>query len=104
MDQLKLAAQTYLDYYSMPIVSYSLELSALPKEVQIGDNITLVDKIKRTKQKQRIVRIIRYPYTPEKDKVEISNQIVDFAKTFTKFNSDYEKQIAYIKKNLNTLL
>ena len=104
MDQLKLAAQTYLNYYSMPIVSYNLDLSVLPKETQLGDNIILVDKIKRTKQRQRVVKLIKYPYTPEKDKVELSNQIVNFAETFTKFNSDYNKQIEYIKKNLNTLL
>lgn len=104
MDQLKLAAQTYLNYYSMPIVSYSLELSMLPKETSLGDNIILVDKIKRTKQEQRVVKIVKYPYTPERDKVEISNQIVNFAETFTKFNSDYNKQIEYIKKNLRTLL
>lgn len=102
-DQLKMAAQAYLDYYSMPIVSYSLELSALPKETNIGDTIILVDKIKRTKQKQRVVKIIRYPYSPERDRVEVSNQIVNFAETFLKFNSDYDKQIAYIKKNLATL-
>lgn len=99
-----MAAQAYLDYYSMPIVSYNLELSALPEETQLGDNIILVDKIKRTKQRQRVVKLIKYPYTPEKDKVELSNQIVNFAETFTKFNSDYNKQIEYIKKNLNTLL
>lgn len=98
-----MAAQAYLDYYSMPIVSYNLELSMLPKETQLGDNIILVDKIKRTKQRQRVVKMIKYPYTPEKDKVELSNQIVNFAETFTSFNSDYKKQIAYIKKNLTTL-
>ncbi len=104
MDQLKMAAEAYLDYYSMPIRSYNLELSALPPETQIGDNIILVDKIKRTKQKQRVVKIVRYPNNPERDKVELSNQIVNFAETFTSFNSDYKKQIAYIKKNLTTLL
>ena len=102
-EQLKMAAQAYLDYYSMPIVSYSLDLSALPKETQIGDNIILVDKIKRTKQRQRVVKLIKYPYTPERDKVELSNQIVNFADVFTRYNSDYRKQIAYIKKNLATL-
>ena len=102
-EQLKMAAQAYLDYYSTPIVSYSLELSSLPKETQVGDNIILIDKIKRTKQKQRVVKTIKYPFNPEKDKVEISNQIVNFADTFIKYNSDYNKQIAYIKKNLATL-
>lgn len=103
MDQLKMAAQAYLDYYSMPITSYALDLSTLPPETKIGDNIILVDKIKRTKQKQRVVKIVRYPNSPERDKVELSNQIVNFAQTFTSFNSDYKKQIAYIKKNLATL-
>lgn len=103
MDQLKMAAQAYLDYYSMPITSYALDLSTLPPETKIGDNIILVDKIKRTKQKQRVVKIVRYPNNPERDKVELSNQIVNFAQTFTSFNSDYKKQIAYIKKNLATL-
>jgi len=102
-EQLKMAAEAYLSYVSAPIVSYSLELSALPQETQIGDNIILVDKIKRTRQRQRVVKIINYPFTPERDKVEISNQIVNFAETFTKFNNDYKKQIAYIKKNLTTL-
>ena len=103
MEQLKMAAQAYLDYYSMPITSYNLNLSTLPKETQLGDNIILVDKLKRTKQKQRVMKMIRYPYSPERDKVELSNQIVNFAQTFTSFNSDYKKQIAYIKKNLATL-
>lgn len=103
MDQLKMAAQAYLDYYSMPIVSYNLELSALPQNTQIGDNIILVDKIKRTKQRQRIVKITKYPFAPERDKVELSNQIVNFADTFVKYNSDYQRQIKYIKNNLTTL-
>ena len=103
MEQLKMAAQAYLDYYSMPITSYNLNLSTLPKETQLGDNIILVDKLKRTKQKQRVMKMIRYPYSPERDKVELSNQIVNFAQTFTSFNSDYKKQSAYIKKNLATL-
>ena len=102
-EQLKMAAEAYLSYISSPIVSYSVELSALPVGTDLGDSITIVDKIKKTKQKQRVVKIIKYLFAPEKDKVEISNQIVNFADTFIKYNSDYNKQIEYIKKNLATL-
>lgn len=102
-EQLKMAAEAYLSYVSSPIVSYSVELSALPAGTALGDSITIVDKIKRTKQRQRVVKIINYPFSPEKDKAEISNQIVNFADTFIKYNSDYNKQIEYIKKNLTTL-
>lgn len=102
-EQLKMAAEAYLSYVSSPIVSYSVELSALPAGTALGDSIIIVDKIKRTKQKQRVVKVINYPFSPERDKVEISNQIVNFADTFIKYNSDYNKQIEYIKKNLTTL-
>lgn len=102
-EQLKMAAEAYLSYVSSPIVSYSVELSVLPAGTALGDSITIVDKIKRTKQKQRVVKVINYPFSPERDKVEISNQIVNFADTFIKYNSDYNKQIEYIKKNLTTL-
>lgn len=100
---LKMAAEAYLNYVSKPIVSYSLDLSSLSKDTGIGDTITIVDKIKRVRDKQRVVKIINYPFTPEKDKVELSNQIVNFADTFVKYNSDYQKQIQYIKNNLATL-
>lgn len=102
-EQLKAAAEAYLATVSTPIVSYSVELSSLPPNLALGDTIVLIDKIKKIKQQQRVVKIIRYPYTPEKDKVELSNEIVDFTKTYTKFNSDYRKTIAYVKNNLKTL-
>lgn len=102
-DELKRAAEEYLAYISTPIVSYSVELSSLPNGIEIGDTILLIDKIKRIKQKQRVIKIVEYPFNPEKDKVELSNQVVNFADTFIKFNTDYKKQIAYIRKNLTTL-
>ena len=98
-----MAAEAYLSYISSPIVSYSLELSSLGNSASVGDNIIIVDKIKRTKQRQRIVKTVRYLQNPERDKVELSNEIVNFADTFIKYNSDYEKQIEYIKQNLTTL-
>ena len=101
--QLKMMAEAYLAYYSAPITGYALSLSGLPQDVQLGDDIILVDKIKRTKQKQRIKKIYRYPFEPEKDKVELSNAIVNFADTLTKFQTNTDRQIEYIKNNLAIL-
>jgi len=101
--QLKMMAEAYLAYYSAPITGYALSLSSLPQDVQLGDDIILVDKIKRTKQKQRIKKIYRYPFEPEKDKVELSNAIVNFADTLTKFQTNTDRQIEYIKNNLAIL-
>lgn len=101
--QLKMMAEAYLAYYSAPITGYALSLSGLPQDIQLGDDIILVDKIKRTKQKQRIKKIYRYPFEPEKDKVELSNAIVNFADTLTKFQTNTDRQIEYIKNNLATL-
>ena len=101
--ELKMKAEAYLAVHSTPIVGYSLRLSELPQEVSIGDEIILVDKIKKIKQKQRIVKIIKYPFEPQKDKVEISNRLVNFADTMTHYNTNYDKQIAYIKNNIAEL-
>ena len=101
--QLKMMAEAYLNYYSSPIVGYELQLSGLPLQVELGDDIILVDKIKRTKQKQRVKKIYRYPHEPERDKIQLSNAIVNFADMLTKFNNNTDRQIAYIKANLATL-
>ena len=102
--ELKAAAEQYLSIYSTPIVGYSLELNKLHTDIGIGDTITIVDKTKRIKQKQRVVKIIQYPFEPEHDKIELSNNLVNFARTMKHYNTNYDKQIAYVKANLATLL
>ena len=99
-EELLIAARAHLAKISAPITSYGLQLSELPPETALGDTIILVDKIKKIKQKQRVVKIVRYPFNPEKDKLELSNQIVNFANVFTKNNNELIHQITQIKKNL----
>ena len=101
--QLKMKAEMYLNKYSAPIVSYSLKLKDLPAEVGIGDEIYLVDKIKRKKTKQRVVKIVRYPFEPERDRIELSNKLVNFSDTMKHYNTAYDTQIAYIKNNIKEL-
>lgn len=99
-EDLKRIAEDYLKTVSSPVVSYSVELSSLPKDIEIGDTIILIDNIKKVKQQQRVVKIKQYPDEPEKDTVELSNEVVDFAKIFTRFDSEYRKTIKYVKENL----
>lgn len=100
---LKMAAQSYLNQHCAPIVGYSLSISALPKEIGLGDTVILVDKNKRIRTPQRVIKITQYPFEPEKDKVEISNRIVDFSQMINHINTDYENKIAYIRENLKEL-
>ena len=70
---LKAKAEKYLAENCMPKASYKLQLSELGKSVGLGDTIYLIDKLKRIKQKQRVVKIIRFPQEPERGTIEISN-------------------------------
>ena len=96
-EQLKKKAEEYLAQVCMPRASYKLSLSSLGPTVKLGDEIMLVDKLKRIKQKQRVVKIIRFLREPERDSVEISNLQVDFARHFIKGQKEMKEEIVYLK-------
>lgn len=102
-EKLKAAAEIYLDSIAQPKASYKLALSDIGPNVQLGDEILLVDKIKRIKQKQRVVKIIRYEEEPEKSQIELSNLQEDFARNFVKQQKRIEKQLAYVRQQLAEL-
>lgn len=95
---LKMKAEEYLANSCVPRASYKLQLASLGDDVALGDVIYLVDKIKRIKQKQRVVKIVRYLREPERSSVEISNLQIDFARTFVEGQKEVKKEIAYLKK------
>ena len=95
---LKLKAEEYLANACVPRASYKLQLASLGEDVSLGDVIYLVDKIKRIKQKQRVVKIVRYLREPERSSVEISNLQIDFARTFVEGQKEIKKEITYLKK------
>ena len=95
---LKMKAEEYLANACVPRASYKLQLASLGDDVALGDVIYLVDKIKRIKQKQRVVKIVRYLREPERSSVEISNLQIDFARTFVEGQKEVKKEIAYLKK------
>ena len=102
-EELMKAGERYLNDISAPKASYKLKLSDLGYNINIGDVIFIVDKIKHVKQQQRVVKIVEYPDAPEKSSVDLSNIQVDFAKTFIKGQRKMEQDIAYIKKVIKNL-
>ena len=101
---LKQKAEEYLANACVPRASYKLQLSSLGDGVGLGDVIYLVDKIKRIKQKQRVVKITRYLREPERSSVEISNLQIDFAHTFIEGQKEIKKEIVYLKKLYKDLI
>lgn len=96
-ERLKAAAEIHLAEIAQPKASYKLRLSDIGGDVELGDEILLVDKLKHIKQKQRVVKIIRYVEAPEKSQIELSNLQEDFARNFVIEQKRIKKEIAYIK-------
>lgn len=76
---LKDDAAEKLAELAAPAHSYTASIVNLGKDVAIGDTVTFIDSLKKTREKQRVVNITRYPNEPEKDKVTLSNTRVSFA-------------------------
>lgn len=102
-EKLKAAGQDYLNMVCQPRASYKVKLTDLNDNLAVGDSILLIDKIKRIKQQQRVVKIIKYPLAPEKSIVEISNLQVDLIQSLLKNQADTKKEIDYLKKLYTTL-
>jgi hypothetical protein len=88
---LKARAESYLAEICVPRVSYQLNLTDLGDSVAIGDTIIIIDGIKKIKQKQRVVKIVKFLKNPEKSKIEISNLQIDFARDFVKSQKKIEQ-------------
>ena len=94
--------QGMLEEHSQPKSSYQLKLSSI-EGVGLGDTIMLVDKLKRIKQRQRVVKIVRYPFEPEKSTVDISNIQIDFSKQWKQEKKKWKEDIEYIENVIENL-
>lgn len=81
-------AEAKLEEMSRPYKAFEAKVADLVKEnpeykdilsYNIGDTVHLISKKRRIKEKQRIVKIVEYPQTPEKNTVELSNVGKTFA-------------------------
>ncbi|MBS5114121.1 MAG: phage tail protein [Erysipelotrichaceae bacterium] len=84
-----------LEDMAKPYKSYEADIINLAKiskqykifDYAIGDTITLIDPVTKTKEKQRIVKISHYPFKSEKDSCEIANKKL----TFDELQQKYEQ-------------
>lgn len=81
-------AEAKLEELSKPYKVYAADVVDLAKanpeykdilDYGIGDTVMMVSKHPRMREKQRIVKIVEYPETPEKNTVELSNTTKTFA-------------------------
>ena len=81
-------AEAKLEEMSKPYKVFSADVVDLAKanseykdilDFGIGDTVTMVSKHPKMREKQRIVKIVKYPETPEKNTVELSNTTKTFA-------------------------
>lgn len=81
-------AEAKLEELSKPYKVYAADVVDLAKanpeyknilDFGIGDTVMMVSKHPRMREKQRIVKIVEYPETPEKNTVELSNTTKTFA-------------------------
>lgn len=88
VDSLIEDATAKLAEISKPYRQYTAEVQDLAKQSEVykdilaygvGDTVTIISKSKGIKDKQRIVKIVEYPETPEKNTVELSNVNKTFA-------------------------
>lgn len=101
-EELKAWAEDQLAQMAVPRASYKLTLSTLG-DVQLGDQIIIVDNLKKIKQKQRVVKIRKYLEQPERSTVEISNLQENFIRDFIKEKKNTQKKMDYLNSVIKNL-
>lgn len=98
--QLKEDATQWLEEYAKPFISYSVDIVDLYRKTgnslfqfNIGDTVTIIDKLSEEKVQQRVVKMTLYPHRPELNNIELSNK----NKTF----QDYFKMIQLMNNMAN---
>lgn len=93
-ESLKEDAAAKLNNLSKPYNAYDCEIVNLAAnseeysllEYAIGDTVWLLDEKKNIKEKQRIVKIIEYPDSPENNNCELANTVL----TFDEYTKKYD--------------
>lgn len=96
-------AQEELDRIAIPQTSYKLSVSQIGDTVGIGDNIIIVDDIKKIKQTQRVVKIVRYPKAPEKSTLEVSNLMSNFFNMYIKGEKRADRNVKYVRSLIDAM-
>lgn len=98
--QLKEDATKWLAEYAKPYITYNIDIIDLYRlngnqlfKFNVGDGVTIFDKVTEEKVSQRVVKIEIYPQDPTRNTVELSNK----GKTF----SDYFQMIQLMQNMAN---
>ena len=70
-------AREKLKELSKPRKAYTCDVVNLSENISLGDTIEIVSKRLNIKEKQRVIKYIEYPETPEYNYVELSNNLVN---------------------------
>lgn len=92
---LKNLAIADLSLMANPKRAFKLVLTDIGN-VQIGDIIRVIDNIHNVKQALRIVKIVRYPFEPEKGTVEVATLQPDFSQQFVDQQKKVNKDLRYL--------
>lgn len=104
-ENLLVDGQKKLDAISKPLTSYSAKAMDLYRthvgdfphlEYSVGDTITLINRETETKEKQRIVKRVKYLDEPEEDTVTIANRIRSFL-------TESQKEFAGVKQDFTVI-
>ena len=98
--QLKEDATNWLAEYAKPYITYNVDIIDLYRQngnqlfkFNVGDGVTILDKVSEEKVSQRVVRMEIYPHDATKNNIELSNK----GKTF----SDYFQMIQLMQNMAN---
>ena len=88
-------AAAKLNDLSKPYCAYSCEIMDLAAnsdkysilEYALGDSIWLLDEKSNTREKQRIVKILEYPDSPENSSCELANTVLTFEEYTQKYDA-----------------
>ncbi len=102
-------ALVLLDRLSKPRMSFRVDVINLvgsrPEysilDFQLGDTVRIFDKVNQIMDTQRIVRLVEYPLTPEKNKADFSNSPVKYSGNNAKQISDLGQVLRTTATDLN---
>ncbi|HAL73539.1 MAG TPA: hypothetical protein DCM45_00430 [Clostridiales bacterium] len=102
-------AVSILDVLSKPRVSFRVDVMNLAAsrpeynilDFQLGDMVRVFDKTNQFTDIQRIVRLVKYPLTPEKNKADFSNSPVKYSGNSSKQIADLGQILTSTKAELN---
>ncbi len=102
-------AISIVEVLSKPRVSFRVDVinlaSSRPEysilDFQLGDMVRIFDKTNQFTDIQRIVRLVEYPLTPEKNKADFSNSPIKYSGNSSKQISDLSQILTSTKAELN---